>query len=199
MSEQDRVEWDATFRNHPPVSADEPPRAFASYAAAFPVTGTALDIACGQGSGSVWLAKRGLQVWGVDVSGVAIDQALALAQRYGVADRCRFDVADLDDGLLSGPAVDVVVCHRFRDPRLYRQITERLNPGGLLAICVLSRVGAAPGRFRAEPGELSAAFTGLDVTVAGEGNGEAWLLARVPTDGDLAPDLHRGVGGHEHP
>jgi hypothetical protein len=43
---------------------------------------------------------------------------------------------------------------------------------------VLSEVGAAPGPFRAKPGELTAAFAELDPVAAGEGEGQAWLLAR---------------------
>jgi hypothetical protein len=71
-----------------------------------------------------------------------------------------------------------VLCHKFRDSRLDGQIIERLVPGGLLAICVLSEVGAAPGRFRAAPGELRTAFSMLDEIASGEGGGQAWMLAR---------------------
>jgi SAM-dependent methyltransferase len=131
----------------------------------------------------VWLARRGLDVWGFDISPVAIGQARDLARRAGVGDRCRFNVADLNAGLPDGPPADVVLCHRFRDRRLDRAIIERLAPGGLLAIAVLSEVGAAPGPFRAAPGELSAAFADLDEIVAGEGDGRAWLLARAPDSG----------------
>jgi hypothetical protein len=112
------------------------------------------------------------------VSATAISQARDLARRRGVGDRCRFDVVDLDTGLPAGPPVDVALCHRFRDRRLDHAIIARLAPGGLLAIAALSEVGAGPGCFRAAPGELPAAFTGLDVIAAGEGRGEAWLLAR---------------------
>jgi hypothetical protein len=44
---------------------------------------------------------------------------------------------------------------------------------------VLSEVGAAPGPFRAVPGELPATFAELDQVAAGEGQGCAWLLARA--------------------
>ena len=44
-----------------------------------------------------------------------------------------------------------ILCHKFRDRRLDQAIIERLAPGGLLAIAVLSEVGAAPGPFRAKP------------------------------------------------
>jgi SAM-dependent methyltransferase len=178
VSEQDRVRWDAAYAGRTPALVPELPAVFAAYETEFPHTGTALDIACGSGSAAVWLALRGLNVLGVDVSGVAIEQARALARDAGVARRCRFDTVDLDDGLPPGPPVDVVLCHRFRDRRLDRAIIDRLAPGGLLAISALSEVGGAPGPFRAVAGELPAAFGALDPVAAGEGDGQAWLLAR---------------------
>jgi len=74
--------------------------------------------------------------------------------------------------------MDAIVCHRFRAPQAYPAIVERLAPGGLLAISVLSEVGADPGPYRASPGELSAAFAELDLIAEGEGDGVAWLMAR---------------------
>ena len=55
---------------------------------------------------------------------------------------------------------------------------QRLAPGGLLAHSALSQVGGTAGRFRAAPGELTAAFAGLELIAYGEGSGVAWLLAR---------------------
>jgi SAM-dependent methyltransferase len=180
MAEGGRRRWDERYAAHgsPPVDAIGPPDVLARHADLFPTAGRAFDLACGPGLGAVWLARRGLQVWGVDVSPVAIEQAGELAQRSGVGDRCRFDVVDLDDGLPPGPPVDVILCHKFRDRRLDQAMIERLAPGGLLAIAALSEVGAAPGPFRAAAGELTAAFAGLDLISAGEGDGYAWLLAR---------------------
>lgn len=154
------------------------PPAFEPYADLFPATGHALDVACGQGLAAVWLACRGMDVRGLDISSVAIRQAEELARHMGVGDRCRFDVVDLDEGLPPRPPADVVVCHRFRDRRLDQAIIRRLAPGGLVAISALSEVGAAPGPFRAARGELAAAFVELELIAAGEGDGEAWLLAR---------------------
>jgi SAM-dependent methyltransferase len=181
VSREDQRRWDERYESGGSVSIEAvaPPGVLAAHAEAFPTTGQALDLACGQGRGSVWLARRGLNVTGFDVSPVAIDQARDLARRSGVGDRCRFDVADLDDGLPDGPRVDVILCHKFRDRRLDRAIVERLAPGGLLAIAVLSEVGAEPGPYRAALGELPAAFGELDVVADGEGHGYAWLLARA--------------------
>ncbi|MCG5433292.1 class I SAM-dependent methyltransferase [Mycobacterium sp. MYCO198283] len=180
MSEADRRRWDSRYadRPAPAVGAVALPPEFRPFAAQFPVAGVALDLACGDGLAAVWLARRGLTVLGVDVSPVAIARAAALAQRCGVAQRCRFAAADLDDGLPAGPAADVIVCHRFRDRRLDAAIVGRLASGGLLAVSACSEVGAAPGPFRARPGELRRAFASLRVLAGGEADGAAWLLAR---------------------
>lgn len=180
MSAQDRAHWDETYssRGAPDPGAAAVPADFAAFEQEFPIDGMALDIACGRGGAAVWLARRGAQVWGFDVSEIAVEQARELAAHWGVTDRCRFSVADLDHGLPDGPPVDVIVCHRFRAPDLTAAIIDRLNVGGLLAISVLSEVGAGPGRYRAAPGELTAAFACLEPLAAGEGDGIAWLLAR---------------------
>jgi SAM-dependent methyltransferase len=181
MTEEDRARWDDRYARLGPAAmhGTGPPPPFAAYEHLFPTAGHALDLACGQGVGAVWLASRGLDVWGVDISPVAIDQARDLARRAAVDDRCRFDVVDLDGGLPDGPPVDLVFCHRFRDRRLDAAIVRRLAPGGLLAITALSEVDASPGPFRVVAGELPAAFADLAVLAAGEGNGEAWLLAKA--------------------
>lgn len=181
MAEADRRRWDERYATATPPAVDavRPPGFLAPHVDEVPTAGRALDLACGAGLAAVWLALRGLHVLGVDVSPVAVAQARDLARRAGVGDRCRFEVADLDDGLPAGPPADLILCHRFRDPRLDRAVVERLAPGGLLAIAVLSEVGATPGPFRAAAGELPAAFAELDLMAAGEGEGHAWLLARA--------------------
>jgi SAM-dependent methyltransferase len=179
--EGDRLRWDERYASlgPPGVRAVAVPDVFAAHADVFPTTGRALDLACGQGLGSVWLARRGLEVLGWDVSPVAVGHARDLARRSGVGGRCRFEVVDFDDGLPAGPPVEVVLCHRFRDPRLDRAVIARVARGGLLAVAVLSEVGRGPGPYRAAAGELPRAFADLDVLATGEGEGHAWLLARA--------------------
>jgi SAM-dependent methyltransferase len=176
VSEADRTRWDAAYAERDVAPVPALPSVFGDYEELFPRTGFALEIACGSGAAAVWLAQRGLDVCGVDVSETAIGRARALAERVGVT--VHFETVDLDNGLPQGDPANLVLCHRFRDARLDAQIIDRLVPGGLLAICVLSEVGTTPGRFRAAPGELLAAFAALDELAAGEGDGQAWLIAR---------------------
>lgn len=182
MSAEDRLHWDGVYAGR--GSADPGvaglPAVFTPFEQEFPRSGTALELACGQGGATVWLARRGLSAWGVDASPVAIEAARERAALAQVEERCRFEVVDLDAGMPPGPPLDVILCHRFRAPHLNDAVIERLKHGGLLAIAVLSEVDAAPGPYRAAPGELIAAFAVLEAIGAGEGHGTAWLIARKP-------------------
>lgn len=185
MSDTDEQRWNRRYAARGPADLGEValPAPFRGLSDVFPTAGLALDLACGRGGASAWLARRGMTVQGYDISAVAVAQARDLAALAGCAERCRFDVADLDAGLPPGPPgppVDVVVAGMFRDARLDGAIVARLAPGGLLAISALSEVGAAPGRFRAARGELRRAFAALDVLAGGEADGLGWLMARKP-------------------
>jgi 2-polyprenyl-3-methyl-5-hydroxy-6-metoxy-1,4-benzoquinol methylase len=46
--------------------------------------GTVLDLGCGQGRNSLWLASRGFTVTGLDLSPVAIAQARAVADEQAL-------------------------------------------------------------------------------------------------------------------
>ncbi|MGA7835285.1 MAG: methyltransferase domain-containing protein [Acidimicrobiales bacterium] len=59
------------------------------------VPGRALDLGCGEGGDSIWLAERGWRVTGVDVSATAIDRARAEALRRGVGEKITWIVGDL--------------------------------------------------------------------------------------------------------
>ncbi len=54
--------------------------------------GTALDVACGEGRNSLWLAKQGWTVTGIDFSPVAIEKAWLLGQDVPIT----YEVADVE-------------------------------------------------------------------------------------------------------
>lgn len=181
MSVADREHWDERYAagGLAPVLDDPPLSPFlVPIEHLMPTTGHALELACGRGRGAVWLAMRGVDYWGVDVSPVAIGLARELARRSGVGDRCRFDVFDLDNGLPPGPPVDLLFCHLFVDRRLDEAVLDRLAPEGILVVVSLSEVGHGPGDFRIRPGELLDAFGSLEVLDHAESEGVARILAR---------------------
>lgn len=179
MTDTDRQRWDDRYADLgvAPVAV-EPLPVFAHCESLFPTAGTALEIACGRGRGAVWLACRGMTVEASDVSPVAIDLARQHATEVELADRCRFDVWDLDLGLPPGEPVDLVLCHLFRQADLDQAMMGRLKQGGLLAVACLSEVGHGPGNFRAKPSELTSAFADLETLEAGEADGHAWFVGR---------------------
>ncbi|NUT24309.1 MAG: methyltransferase domain-containing protein [Hamadaea sp.] len=99
--------------------------------------GTALDVGCGEGADVIWLAARGWQVTGVDVSEVALKRA-AEAAGSELADRITWQQADI---LTWTPekAYDLVTAHFIHLPRpeltaLHRRLADAVKPGGTLLI-----------------------------------------------------------------
>jgi SAM-dependent methyltransferase len=76
-------DWDARYAAEPSLWGVEPNQFVRSRLADLD-PGVALDLACGNGRNAMWLARRGWQVTGVDISGVALEQAAARSAALGV-------------------------------------------------------------------------------------------------------------------
>jgi SAM-dependent methyltransferase len=184
MSQADRQYWDQRWTEvgSAPIFDESPdPPGFADLVGLFPTVGRALDVACGRGRGSAWLAQRGLDVLGLDISPVAVDLARRYVEAMGVADRCEFAVVDLDHGLPSGRRVDLVFSYLYWTPELTRPMVDRLAEGGIVAVCHVSEAGVGPGEWRIPVGKLTRAFEevdGLDILDDREADGMARIVAR---------------------
>ena len=106
---------------------------------------TAVDVGCGNGRNSVYLASLGLKVESIDFSPVAIQAAKTLAAEKSVADRIRFREGDLSDNLpYKSDAFDLsldlyVFCH-FTDETMKRHYVDelyRITKNGGYAISAL--------------------------------------------------------------
>ena len=74
-----RARWDVRHGARDPIEAHDPdPTLVAVCGGLSP--GRALDLACGDGRNSIWLAANGWDVTGVDFSSVALDRAAAAAR-----------------------------------------------------------------------------------------------------------------------
>jgi SAM-dependent methyltransferase len=187
--DEDRIRWDDRYAARSPidVTGAQPPDALAmldeGMFTQLPTTGRALDIACGVGAQSLWLAERGLQVVALDVSPVAVELTEAAAAAAGRTDSIDARVHDLDAGLPEDVGgVAVIVCQRFRGRNLYPQIAAALTPGGVAIVTVLSAVGhdGMPGEFHAPAGELVEAFatSAVDIVAQSERDGLASIIVR---------------------
>ena len=107
-----------------------------------PVTGIALDLACGLGANAVFLAERGLAVTAWDISSVAIDKLKDYAVRQGLnINACQEKIAVANFIQYS---FDVIVVSRFLDRTLSDAIIGALKPDGLLFYQTFTREKVCP-------------------------------------------------------
>lgn len=93
--------------------------------------GRALDVAMGSGQNSVYLAKMGFEVEGVDISAEAINNARELARKSGVT--IRTEVVDLENGYqIKESAHDVIICFHYLQRSLIPRIKDALRKGGMV-------------------------------------------------------------------
>ena len=175
--------WDERYREASGPTA--PAALLTSLESLLPKRGKALDLACGAGRNSVWLAERGLEVVGIDLSGEALRQARELASQRGC--QVTWLCENVETYPLGSKLYDAIVCFYFRSPTLYPRISKALRPGGWLVYetYTLEQLQLSTGPRNPDhllrPGELLEAFRDLEVVYYRETQAEravASLVAR---------------------
>ena len=177
MSKADQAKWDERYcagafaeRTHPSVLLEAwisrlPPGCGCS-------RGRALDLACGAGRNSLFLARHGFEVTGIDVSSEGLKRAAASAEHEGL------DVTwmrhDLDDGLPAWGPFDVVCLFRYFNADVIRRLPSLLATSGILMVeehlaTDQSVAGPSNPAFCVQPGELRRLLPGLAVLHQEEG------------------------------
>lgn len=101
--------------------------------------GRALELGCALGDDANWLAGRGWQVVGVDVSVSAVDRAAARAAELGQFDRVSFQRHDLAETFPKGE-FDLVSAVHFQSPvdfdraTVLRRAAASVAVGGLILV-----------------------------------------------------------------
>ena len=105
------------------------------------VPGSALDIGCGEGADTIWLAERGWRVTAVDFSTVALERGAARAHSLGaeVADRIEWRHENLTAWVPPEATYDLVSAQFMHLPRaeresLFSRLAASVAPGGHLLI-----------------------------------------------------------------
>ncbi len=144
------------------------------------VPGTALDLGCGTGGDTVWLARHGWQVTAADISAVAVEGVRQCAREFGIAERV---VAEQHDLAATFPAgeFDLVSAQYFHTPfetarsQVLRTGAHALRPGGVLLI--VDHGSAAPWSWNQDP---DARFPAPAEIAAGlELDPEQWSVLRA--------------------
>lgn len=120
----------------------------------------ALDIACGEGRNSLFLAQHGFSVSGVDIAKTALKRARHRIRAAGL--RAEFQAVDLDQWLPDSD-YDLIITINFLQRELFPALVSHLVPGGLLMVDTImagdTLVGAHNPAYLLAPGELRQLFT----------------------------------------
>jgi tellurite methyltransferase len=176
MSTTDRNRWNGKYAHRPAatfVDADEwlieAHDTITQNTPDLTVTRRAVDLACGIGHNSVWLAQHGWDVDGVDISIEGLGLAEQLATKTDAV--VNWVKADLDNWRPDPDSYDLAVVFRFLDRVTVPQIVNTgLKPGGWLiyetfAASELDRADShiRNPAFTLSPGELRQLFDEFEI------------------------------------
>jgi len=165
MSEAEKGDWEKRYSG----DGGEPRRGPSTLLTEWLVDrppGRALDLACGTGRNSLFLAEKGYEVTAIDISPRAIELAEAIAREKGL--KVDWIVADLDDYPIEGSYDLIVSSFFYPNKEMVPRIINALNSGGMLLyenhlLPHSTADEARKHRFHLKPGELVQLFPGLKV------------------------------------
>lgn len=132
VMESDRIKWNRRFGSEPVyLGATASPflRREIDRIMRLAPGKRALDIACGEGRNSIFLAERGFMVTGLDISDIGIEKSKNQALQRGLSiEFCRVDL----DGYHIREQYDLILNFNFLLRDLIPEEVGALAPGGLL-------------------------------------------------------------------
>jgi SAM-dependent methyltransferase len=131
-----QAEWDNRYGEREQLWSGNPNGALVAEVATL-TPGRVLDVGCGEGADAVWLARRGWDVTGLEVSRLALERAAGHARDAGVA--IRWVHAGLAEAELPPRSFDLVSAQypallRTPDSAAERALLAAVAPGGVLLL-----------------------------------------------------------------
>lgn len=159
------LKWDNRFRNEACVLGKDPSRYLVDNLALIIslIPGTkALDIACGEGRNSIFLAKMGFQVFGLDISAAGLEKGRQWMEREGVS--IDFRAANFEQFEFT-EQYDLILNCNFLLRDLIPKSVAALSTGGIIIFDTLVDSPFVPNSHKKEyllqPGELVRIFKGF--------------------------------------
>lgn len=164
--ESDRIKWNARFESQDSYLGERPSPFLAAEIGrikALAPGADALDIACGEGRNSIFLARHGFRVVSLDISDSGLAKGRCRAQAAGVD--VDFRRVDLDDGMVEG-TYDLILNFNFLLRGLIPAEVAALKPGGVLLFDTIMASGmplqTRNPDYLLQPEELNRLFAPFD-------------------------------------
>jgi SAM-dependent methyltransferase len=133
MSRDDQISWDQQHGAAPGPDAPSNFLAEIFASAAYAIApGRALDLACGKGRNALFLAQRGFNVLGIDISAVALEEARRRAREKSLL--IAWQQADLEQVRLPQNSFDLVIDFNYLQRSLIPQLKAATKNAGYV-IC----------------------------------------------------------------
>lgn len=157
--------FEVAYHGTPPWDIGRPQREFVRLEESGEISGDVLDVGCGTGENTLFLASRGHDVWGVDSAPTAIEIARRKAEERNLA--ATFLVTDTlnlrEIGRTFDTVIDSGLFHTLSDPErpcFVRNVSAVLKPGGTYFMLAFSdREPGGYGPRRITKAEIQAAFS----------------------------------------
>ncbi len=129
--EKDKSRWDSKYDTETYIFGITPIPFLIENLKLLP-KGKTLDLAMGEGRHGVYLATKGFDVLGLDISQKGLQKAHKLAESQNTTIETR--VVDLENHTLEKNAYDLIVCTYYMQRDLFLQFKDALKPGGMALI-----------------------------------------------------------------
>ena len=113
----------------------------------FPAGSSVLDLGCGAGSDAIFLAAKGVQVHGIDISRGMVEVAREKAKDAGLAAVAHFSVGDasqlsgIEAGCYDGAYSNFNMLNHLSDVESFaKALSEKLRPGSPVVITMMNRL-----------------------------------------------------------
>ncbi len=125
MAAEDKERWDRKYKDPQTAQSLSKPITLVENYAALSSGKKALDLACGLGRHSKYLASEGYEVDALDISSVAVSSLQDIPNIHAKE-------VDFDSFTLPKESYDLIVCVYFLKRSLFAQMIEALTPNGIL-------------------------------------------------------------------
>jgi SAM-dependent methyltransferase len=181
MSAEDRNKWNQRYAEDS-YRKTNPVTLLSDWLPKIPV-GKALDVACGAGRNTIFLAEAGFRVDAIDISHKGLEQTAHKATESGLTVNCIEH--DLDESYAFTTDYDLIVVLWYVNLKLIRQLCDCLAPGGFLLCEEHLRseqevIGPGNPDYRVAPGALRDAVSTLDLLLYEE------VVEPIPEGGQVA-------------